>query len=158
MKSNIDTTDRNLIKQLSLDGRMPVNKLVEHLGVTPPTLYSRLKKLLGSGVLRIAGLIDIFKTDDLVMAIVAVTINDACKIEDKLEQFAELDQVNSAVVVTGRFDILMEVVVPTMPALYEFMTKDLPALGEIDASESFVVMQAKNKWILPKSNFSWFDK
>lgn len=158
MKSHLDSTDRNLIKQLSIDGRMPVNKLVEHLGVTPPTLYSRLKRLLGSGVIRIAGLIDVFKAKDLVMAIVAVTINDASKLEEKLTEFIELEQVTSAVVVTGRFDILMEVVVPTMPALYELMTKDLPALGDIDACESFVVMQAKNKWILPKDNFAWFDK
>ncbi|BCS94875.1 transcriptional regulator [Desulfoluna limicola] len=158
MKSNLDATDRTLIKQLSIDGRMPVNKLVEHLGVTPPTLYSRLKRLLGSGVLKIAGLIDIFKTDDLIMAIVAVNINDGCKLEDKLEQISNLMQVHSSVVVTGRFDIFLEVVIPDMPALYEFMTKDLPELGDIDASESFVVMKAKNKWVLPKSSSEWFDR
>ena len=157
MKSNLDATDRTLIKQLGIDGRMPVNKLVEHLGVTPPTLYSRLKRLLNSGVLRIAGLIDIFKTDDLIMAIVAVNINDGCKLEDKLEQIANLNQVHSAVVVTGRFDIFLEVVIPDMPALYEFMTQDLPGLGDIDASESFVVMKAKNKWVLPNETSQWFD-
>lgn len=157
MKPNLDATDRTLIKQLSIDGRMPVNKLVEHLGVTPPTLYARLKRLLNSGVLKIAGLIDIFNTDDLIMAIVAVKINDSCKLDDKLNQISNLRQVHSAVVVTGRFDIFLEVVIPDMSALYEFMTKDLPELRDIDASESFVVMKAKNKWILPKAESPWFD-
>ncbi|SCY45475.1 Lrp/AsnC family transcriptional regulator [Desulfoluna spongiiphila] len=158
MKSQLDATDRTLIKQLSIDGRMPVNKLVEHLGVTPPTLYSRMKRMLNSGVLKIAGLIDIFKTEDLIMAIVAFKIVDGTKLEERLEQISKLKQVHSAMVVTGRFDIFIEVVVPEMPALYEFMTKDLPALGDIESCESFVVMKAKNKWVLPKSTNDWFDQ
>lgn len=158
MKSQLDATDRILIKQLSIDGRMPVNKLVEHLGVTPPTLYSRLKRMLNSKVLKIAGLIDIFKTEDLIMAVVGMKITDGTKLEERLEQISSLKQVHSAMAVTGRFDIFIEVVVPQMPALYEFMTKDLPALGDIEACESFVVMKAKNKWVLPKSGHDWFDQ
>jgi len=146
---NIDDLDKKLIHLLSEDGRMPVKKLVEALDISNPTINSRMKNLIKSGVLKIAGLVDIFSTKGLVMALVAIRVTNDSKLDESLTQISELDNVHSAIVVTGRYDIIAEVVFAGgMDALYDFMSQKLPALENIGSSESFVVMKAKKKWLL----------
>ncbi|MFW2367225.1 MAG: Lrp/AsnC family transcriptional regulator [Desulforhopalus sp.] len=145
----LDDLDKKLIRLLSEDGRMPVKKLVEKLDISNPTINSRMKNLIKSGVLRIAGLVDIFSTKGLIMALVAIRVKDDSKLDDTLTQISDLDNVHSAIAVTGRYDIFAEVVFTgEMGALYDFMSQKLPALENIGSSESFVVMKAKKKWLL----------
>ncbi|MDD9303841.1 MAG: Lrp/AsnC family transcriptional regulator [Desulfobacter sp.] len=154
---SLDALDRKLIRLLTVDGRIPVKKLVDTLGITNPTLNSRMKNLIRSGLLKISGLIDPFRTKNLIMALVAIQINDDTKLGRALDEIAELDEVHCAYSVTGRFDIFAEVVFSEgMESLYRFVSEKLPALGYIADSESFVVMKAKNKWImLPENLKNW---
>lgn len=154
---NLDTLDQKLIRALTKDGRTPVKQLAEHTELSIPTIHSRMKNLLQSGIMKIAGLIDPFKTKDLIMTLVAIQISDDTKLSIALDEIAALDEVYSAYAVTGRFDIFAEVVLSEgMESLYSFISEKLPALGYIADSESFVVMKAKNKWImLPENLKNW---
>ncbi|MBI9091760.1 MAG: Lrp/AsnC family transcriptional regulator [Desulfobacterium sp.] len=145
----LDALDKKLIYYLSQDGRMPVKELVKKLEITSPTLQVRIKNLLQSGVLKIAGLIDVFKIDKLFMALVAIRVIDDAKIDETLNDLAELPEVDSVYAVTGRYDIFAEVLFSNnMEELYSFMSSKLPRQGNIDHSESFVVMKSKKKWTL----------
>ena len=66
-------------------------------------------------------------------------------------EIAELPFVNSACVVTGRFDIIVDVVVAGDVAdLYRVTSELIPGVGEpgeITRTETFVVMAACNKWV-----------
>lgn len=145
----LDALDKKLIHYLSQDGRMPVKELVKKLEITSPTLQVRIKNLLQSGVLKIAGLIDVFKIEKLFMALVAIRVIDDSKIDETMNDLAELQEVDSVYAVTGRYDIFAEVLFSNnMEELYSFMSSKLPQQGNIDHSESFVVMKAKKKWTL----------
>ena len=148
----LDAMDKKLISYLSEDGRMPVKELVKKLQITSPTLQVRIKNLLQSGILKIAGVVDIFKTKKLFMAFIAIRVIDDLKIDQTLVDLSRMPEVTSVCVVTGRYDILAEVIFANdMEAHYNFMSSTLPAQGNIDYSESFVVMKSKKKWmILPK--------
>ncbi|HBR05939.1 MAG TPA: Lrp/AsnC family transcriptional regulator, partial [Desulfovibrio sp.] len=80
------------------------------------------------------------------------------QLDEKLEQIAALPNVNWAAFVTGRYDILVEIVISDdMADLYAFLDQDLSQVGGIGTSESFVVMKAKRKWIpLPRGARTWF--
>ena len=148
-----DPIDKKLIQLLTQDGRRPVKELVQKLGISNPTLHSRIKNLIQSRVMKISGLINPFKTKDMVMAIVAIQIGDDNMLQTALEEIAALDEVHSAYAVTGRFDIFAEVVFSGgMGSLYQFVSKKLPSLSYISDSESFVIMKAKNKWITIPEN------
>ncbi len=145
----LDSLDKKLIYYLSQDGRMPVKELVKELEITSPTLQVRIKNLLQSGVLKIAGLIDVFKIDKLFMALVAIRVINDSKIDETLNDLAELPEVDSVYAVTGRYDIFAEVLFSNnMEELYSFMSSKLPLQGNINHSESFVVMKSKKKWTL----------
>lgn len=148
-KDSIDALDRKLVAALVEDGQMPVAAVAERMGVTAPTVRSRLRGLLGRGVLRIAGLIDPSATAGLTVALVGITVQSHMQLDEKLEEISRLERVHWAAVVTGRYDILVEIVISDDIAdLYAFLNEDLSQIGGISSSESFVVMKSRRKWVL----------
>ena len=148
MKNNkLDSTDFSLMQYLSEDGRIPVKELAEKLQVTPPTVYSRIKNMLGTGVLKIAGQVDLFKLGDYQTAIVAINVNDDSKLGSIMDTLSGFEEVQWSVAVTGRYDIFVEVILEeSMEALFNFHSKKLSKLDGIANSESFVIMKTKDKW------------
>lgn len=145
----LDALDKKLIYYLSQDGRMPVKELVKKLEITSPTLQVQIKNLLQSGILKIAGLVDVFKIEKIFMALVAIRVIDDSKIDETLNDLSEFQEVDRVYAVTGRYDLFAEVLFSNnMEELYRFMSSKLPKQGNIDYSESFVVMKAKKKWTL----------
>lgn len=145
----LDALDKKLLCYLSQDGRMPVKELVKKLEITSPTLQVRIKNLLQSRVLKIAGLVDVFKIKKLFMALVAIRVIDDSKIDSTLDDLSVMPEVDCVYAVTGRYDIFAEILFSQdMEALYTFMSSKLPLQGNIDYSESFVVMKSKKKWTL----------
>ncbi|MGE4297692.1 MAG: Lrp/AsnC family transcriptional regulator [Desulfovibrionaceae bacterium] len=158
MKEILDAQDRKLVSILAEDGQLPVGQVAERMGVTAPTVRSRLKNLVQAGVMRVAGLIDPFRTEGVTVAMVAITLQSHEQLDSKLDEIAQLDKVHWAAVVTGRYDIMVEIVLPDSIAdLYRFINEDLSRVGGISTSESFVVMKGKRKWVLlPDSAREWF--
>lgn len=150
-KKTIDAIDKQLICELSEDGRRPAGKIGEHLNITSPTVRARLKALTDTAVLKIAGLVNAFNTRGLTTAFVGICL-DTYQLDTKLEEISALDQVAWACVVTGQYDIIVEVIsVEGMVGLHSFLSEKLYKVGGIKSSETFVVMKSKRKWImLPK--------
>jgi Lrp/AsnC family transcriptional regulator for asnA, asnC and gidA len=150
MKENtLDSLDKRLIQILTEDGRLPVGRIAELLGITPPTVRSRLESLVSTGVMRISGLVDAFRAKELTIALVGICLETHKELDQKIEQISGLNNIHWAAVVTGRFDIIVEIVTSDgMLGLYRFLTEDLSRVGGIRSSESFMVMKAKRKWVL----------
>lgn len=153
-KKNLDDLDKNLIRHLSEDGRMQAKTLAEKLDISNPTINARMKNLISSGALKIAGLVDIFRVKGLIMALVAIVVKDDSRLDETLTKISELEDVHSAYAVTGRYDVFAEVVFHgDIEELYLFMSQRLPSIDNIGSSESFVIMKAKKKWVLLPPNF-----
>lgn len=145
--SKFDATDLLLLRQLGRDGQTSAKEMAEQLSITPPTVYSRLKNLFGSGILKIVGLVDIFKVGHYQAAIVAINVSDDSKLTEIMDAMDDIEEVQWSVAVTGRYDIFVEVILDgTMEALFDFHSKKLSKLDGVANSESFVIMKSKNKW------------
>lgn len=156
-EKGLDTLDKGLIHLLTEDGRMSVGTIAQHLEISPPTVRSRIEGLVRSGVLRVAGLVDAFRIKGLSTAIVGISLEMHQQLDEKIDQISDLSRVHWAAVVTGRYDIIVEIVLPDgMVGMYSFLTKELPQLGGIRSSESFMVIKAKRKWVLlPEGMKRW---
>ncbi|MBW1919549.1 MAG: Lrp/AsnC family transcriptional regulator [Deltaproteobacteria bacterium] len=145
----LDALDKKLAALLVRDGRISAGKAADLLEITPPTVRSRIENLVSSGVLRISGLLNAAKVRELNIALVGICLESHRELDQKIEQISKLSRIHWAAVVTGRFDIIAEVVTPEgIEGLYRFLTQDLPRVGGIRSSESFMVMKSKRKWIL----------
>lgn len=159
MKKQFDAHDRHLVAALTEDGQMSVGKVSERLNVTAPTVRSRLRNLIKAGAVKVAALVNPMKTQGLTVALVGMSLQSTKMLDEKLEQISGLKRVNWCAVVTGRYDIIVEITCANdMGDLYDFLDKDLSQIGGISSSESFVVMKSKRKWLyLPQSVTEQYD-
>ena len=156
-KKALDSLDKKLVRLLTEDGRIPVGNMAARLDVTAPTVRSRIKNLEKAGKLKITGLIDPFEHKDLITALIGLNILSYGKLDEILEKLANLDYVTWAAVVTGRYDVIAEVVVNGgMEDLYRLTTDIIPQVGNIAQTETFVIMKSKRKWVcLPEGLQDW---
>ena len=153
----LDSLDKKLVRLLTEDGRIPVGDMAARLDVTAPTVRSRIKNLEKAGKLKITGLIDPFEHKDLITALIGLNILSYGKLDEILKKLANLDYVTWVAVVTGRYDVIAEVVVNGgMEDLYRLTTDIIPQVGNIAKSETFVIMKSKRKWVcLPEGLQDW---
>jgi len=156
-EKTIDSLDKKIVRLLTEDGRIPVGDMAARLGVTAPTIRSRIKNLEKTGKLKITGLIDPFEHKNLIAALIGINIISYGKLDEILEKLGNLDYVTWVAVVTGRYDVIAEVVVNGgMADLYRLTTDIIPNVGNIAKSETFVIMKSKHKWVcLPEGLKHW---
>jgi len=153
----LDRLDKELIRLLCEDGQAPVADLAERLSVTTPTVRTRIKRLIKSRLLRIAGSINTRNHPELISALVGMKVQSFGKLEEVLENLARIDQVIWAGVVTGRYDIFAEVVVAGgIQELHALITSIIPRVGKVVQTETFVVTRPTKKWIsMPQGMKEW---
>ncbi len=153
----LDPLDKQLISVLSEDAQISVRDLAKRLSVTTPTIRARIKNLKETGILKIVGLIDTNNHPNIISALIGLSIQSYGKLNEEVEKLANLDQVVWVGVISGRYDVIAEVVVSGgMSELNDLLTKIIPKLSRVVRSETFIVMKSKNKWIpLPKGLGSW---
>jgi Lrp/AsnC family transcriptional regulator for asnA, asnC and gidA len=152
-KIELDALDNEIIRLLTEDGRMPIGEMAKKLDVTAPTVRKRIKALEEKGIFKISGLIDPRRHPEMITALVAMSVQSEGKLDQVLDKIAELPNVAWAGVVTGRYDIIAEVVcVGGKDELYRFTTDTVLKMGNVVRSETFILMRSKNNWLpLPKA-------
>ena len=160
MKTVLDAQDKKLVAELTRDGQLSPGKIGEEIGVTAPTVRSRMKNLIAAGALKVAGIVNPMKTKGLTVALVGISLHSHELLDEKLDQIGSLPRVNWCAVVTGRYDIIVEIICSDdIGDLYDFLDKDMSKVGGISSSESFVVMKSRRKWLcLPDAVIDGFSK
>jgi len=151
-KTNLDTLDNDIIRLLTENGRMPIGEMAKKLNVTSPTIRTRIKDLEKNGIFKVSGLVDPSKHQEMITALVAMSIQSYGKLDEILDKIAQLPNVVWAGVVTGRYDILAEVIcVRGKDELYRFTTNTVLKIGNVVRSETFIIMKSRHNWLcLPK--------
>jgi len=151
-KSNLDTLDNEIIRLLTKNGRMPIGEIAKKLDVTSPTIRNRIKDLEKNGIFKVSGLIDPSKHQEMITALVAMSVQSNGKLDKILDNIAQLPNVVWAGVVTGRYDVIAEVVcVRGKDELYRFTTETILKIGNVVRSETFIIMKSRHNWLcLPK--------
>jgi len=152
-KTNLDALDNEIVHLLAEDGRMPIGEMAKKLNVTAPTIRNRIKSLEKNGVFKVSGLIDPNKDKKMITALVAMCIRSEGKLDQVLDNIAQLPNVAWAGVATGRYDIMAEIIcVGGKDELYRFTTDTILKMGNVISSETFIFMKSINNWLqLPKS-------
>ena len=145
---NMDEISLQIIKHLR-DGRKSFDEVGKNLSITTNTVRARVKKLMEKGVLEIIGSIDPEKIDNHFLVIVGVRLK-SMRLVDKGEEFSKLKGVISVVVVTGRFDLILTVLLNNRFGLHEFYTQEVSRIKDVMSTETFVVYKNYN-WKVPYS-------
>ena len=139
---NIDQINLSIIKHLR-SGRKSYKQIAEKLSVSENTVRNRVQNLIDNGILEITGLVDpdAISGHRVVMVGVKLKTMDLVK---KGEEFSKLKGVISVSVVTGRFDLILMVLLKTGFGLLEFYTEEVSKLEDVQSVETFVVYKSYN--------------
>jgi len=156
-EKDIDQLDRKLIQLLAENGRQPTRELADELEISIPTVQSRMKRLIANGVLKVAGLVNTFKTEGTLTAIIAIRVDDVSKMARVFDQLGEFEQVVWAAAVTGQYDIFAEVIITEgIEGMFDFYVDEISKLDGVTHSESFMVTKTQRKWtLLPPKLRGW---
>lgn len=138
----IDDTNIKIIKQLRR-GRKSYKKIATELGITENTVRSRVNKLINEGVMEISGNVNPEGIAGHRVVMVGVKLATT-NLVAKGAEFSKLKGVVSVSVVTGRFDLMLVVLLKEGFGLLEFYTEEVARIEGVQSIETFVVYKSYN--------------
>jgi len=143
----LDDTDKAIVRELQIDGRMPYSHLAPRVGLSEAATRQRVNRLIERDVVQIVGVTDPATLGFGYQAMIGISVDeDVTRVADDL---SKLPEVSYVVVVAGRFDILVEVVCTDPDHLLLVINKDIRAISGVRSSEVFSYLR------LVKQSYSW---
>ena len=140
MPLRLDETDTSILKALMKDGRLSFRQIATQVGVTTPTVESRVRRMTDSGVIKkFAPVLDVDKVEKGVSALLMLKA-DLAKVDSVLEGLAPLDEVRSVFLSTGAANVIVRVAASSNEALQGFLRERVASLG-VDVVSSEVIMR-----------------
>lgn len=123
MHSNkIDDLDRNIIRELQIDGRMPLREVARNLGIAEATVRLRLKRLQDEEILQVVAFADPSKLGPSLMALLFLTVDPGLHAAI-IEELAGWTEVSYLSTTMGDADICAQVLCADQTALWELRQK-----------------------------------
>ncbi len=140
-----DDLDMKLLFELSQNGSISVPNLSKKLGINASVLYSRIKRLLKKKLIKKFTIV----IDDSLLGIevkATVGINRDPKLKDSIhKQLMETAEVVSISEITGRFDIMIQVLAENLEFLHTVVIEKIGKIEGIQSTETFVELQKTDK-------------
>lgn len=148
MSSNgLDDTDKAIIRELQVDGRMAHAQLAGRIGLSQAATRQRVKRLIDTGVMEVVAVTDPTALGAGVQAMLSITVDqDARAIADQISRFPEVDYL---VLTSGRVDVLCEVVCADSDHLLELVNGRLRGVVGVRTVEVSTYLK------LFKQTYSW---
>ncbi len=144
--THVDETDRAIIEQLQIDGRISYTKLGAKIGLSEAAARQRLQRLMDSEVVQVVAVTNPMVVGYRRMAMIGVrTEGPTDSIASTLESFPDIEYL---VVTAGSFDMMCEVVVPDDAALLG-LTNRIRAVPGVSNTETFIYLS------LVKQTYAW---
>ena len=147
MVARIDDTNKMIIREM-VDGRKSFSAIAEDMKITENTVRTRVNKMLDEGVLKVMGLVDPELVPGLQVVIMGVKLK-TLDLETKAKEITNLRGVINAAVVTGRYDLIVELILNEDEglSLLDFFKTELVRIEDVLEVETFVVYQSHNLYV-----------
>ncbi len=152
-KTDLDATDRRLLRELQRDGKASVQDLAERCGLSTSPAWRRIRRLEEAGIIKgYAALLSARKIGLKTRAYVHVSLIDHTETSIRIfdDFVAREEQVVECCSITGTEDYLLKVVATDPEALEHFLMKKILGLGIVrNSTTHFVLRQKKYSTALP---------
>jgi Lrp/AsnC family transcriptional regulator for asnA, asnC and gidA len=143
----LDEIDRGIVEALRADGRTNNSVIAAQLGVAEGTVRQRVRKLTETGVVKISALLNPEIISEHQLCMIGMKIVESKRLEQCAEAVRQLPEVRSVAIVTGRYDLFVEVLVDSNHGLIRFLSESLASVPGIESSETFLLLKTYDKWI-----------
>lgn len=134
---SLDEIDLYILAALRKDGREAFSQIAEQLKVSPGMIRQRYNRLVDDGYLKVVAITNPIQRGFKTMALIGVH-TDGHRMLEVADKIAKLDEVVYLVVVSGRYDILIEVFCRDHEDLLKFITEKLYSVEGVRETETFM--------------------
>jgi Lrp/AsnC family transcriptional regulator for asnA, asnC and gidA len=144
----LDRVDCRLIRLLQKDGRMPNNTIAQHLGISEFTVRRRMKKLLGSGIIKIVAVANPIDLGFEIAGNLKIKI-DLKKADDVLAELKKIDSLIWVALTTGGTDIDVDFVARSLKEFQQLIFKKISKIDGVQSTETSLMVD------LVKDTYDW---
>ena len=149
--STDDDLNREIIKMLQQDGRLPYKDIARALKVSEGTIRNRVQSMKQSGALKIVALADPMAIRYKADAMIGIKVATPATPRDVALRLSDLGEVVYVLWVSGRYDLLIEVVCETRNAFQNFLEHHCFGHDDIDSIEVMSGIEMfKNQFLLKR--------
>jgi Lrp/AsnC family transcriptional regulator, regulator for asnA, asnC and gidA len=141
-----DDMDNRIIARLRKENASNT-ELARQLDVSEGMIRQRIKRLKEAGILKVTARINPDILPNQQVALIAANIQQVAQLEDKAREVRQLNKVLSVSIVSGRYDLMIEVLVDSNHGLVDFLTADLASVDSITTTESFLLLKSYGKYV-----------
>lgn len=147
-----DAIDIKILNILQNNGRITNSKLAADIGISPPAMSERVKRLEASGVIeKYVAILDRQKSDFDLMAIinVSLSLHQISNLNTVKDLLVQLEEVLECYQMTGDIDFMLKVAIKDMYSYTKFVNDKLSGIPGIqNIKTSFVLDTLKSETAL----------
>jgi len=147
-QAKIDEIDLQIIKILNGDGRTPFAQIAQRLDVSTGMIRQRYQRLVREGILQVVAITNPLLMGYTTMAHIGVKV-DVNRLEEIADEIAAFEEVIYLVLLTGSYDLNLEVVCRDNAHLLNFLSDKLHAVEGVKDTETFIYLR------IAKETYSW---
>jgi Lrp/AsnC family transcriptional regulator for asnA, asnC and gidA len=152
----LDEMDLRILEHLEVDGRKSFSDIAADLGVTLSTVSNRVRRLIEDGILVIHGFLDPYQVGFNAPALILVSV-DPPRVEEAADGIAKFPEVLSLLMITGDFDLAVEVHCRDSNHLTDLLLNRLQRVGGVRETRTSIqlreirIKQPSVKMLMPQS-------
>ena len=144
-----DPFNREIIKRLQEDGRLPYSTIARDLDASEGTIRNRVNQMVDAGALRIVAIADPMALDHAGYAFIGLTLAAGAEPRAVAKPFVDREEVLFVLFAGGHYDLLIEVLCRTNEDLRDFILEMCYGQTDIDSVVPMIgleVFKYQLKW------------
>jgi Lrp/AsnC family transcriptional regulator for asnA, asnC and gidA len=138
-----DQKDKKILQILKESSNLTTSRIAKKTSIPVTTVHNRIRKLSKEGVIKNYTVnIDYEKIGKPLKAFVLVTVNQSKISQSKIgQEIKSIEGVESADIVTGPFDMIVEIRAKDMHILNDLITNKIRKIEGIDKTQTLMVLE-----------------
>ena len=135
----LDGIDKEILRALMKDARMPILQLSSKVGISSTAIHQRIKKLESAGV--IAGSQFVLDTKVLgysTVAFVGIYLDKAANNTSAVRELNKIPEVLECHYTTGNWSILIKIICKDNEHLMQLLNKRIQVIDGVSRTETFI--------------------
>jgi Lrp/AsnC family transcriptional regulator for asnA, asnC and gidA len=149
-----DKLNREIVSMLQSDGRMAFSEIAKSLSVSEGTIRNRVNSMKQAGMLRIVAIADPVAAEYKSDAMLGIKVAAGHTVQALSERLAASADVVYILWVSGRYDLLVEVVSNDRDGFLTFLDEEIHQQLDIVSSETMSGLKNFKNQFLLKQNWS----
>lgn len=121
--------------------------IAKKLDVSEGMVRQRIKRLQDAGIVKIRALRNPDVLENQQLAVLTANVEKSKLLDKKAQEILKLKNVMSVSILSGQYDLLIEVLVDSNKGLIKFLTESLSQVEGISKTETFMILKSYNKWV-----------